>query len=466
VRLRFTCTAAVCGSAIVQCSTDNFAVRPSAFTVTSTTANADSTGTSVVLVPAVKAGATFTLTATALASYNGTPSVNTALLSAHAGAIQSGTLGGSFAAAASGTGVANGNFTYSEVGYFNLAVNGVYDDTYTVVDQPNDCTSDFSNVLAGGKYGCRFGNTSTTNYFGRFVPDHFALVAGSFIDRSDINTGVVETCPSTFTYMGEDFKTSFTLEARNVGNTITQNYTGSHAKFGLTTWNNYAFTGSSGTLTQGSIIPSGTWGSTAGTYGTAVVTATHTAVRALAAPVAPYTNFTVSAVPSYTDGTATISLANTVVHTGTSEQRYGRLKLFNAYGSDLLNLPISIQTQYWSGAAFTINTADNCTTLVPGNINLATPPAGVSALVGGAFASGVGSLTLSKPTVPAQVIVDLCVDLGVDPVGGTVCLATSAVKPYLQGLWAPGSNYNNDPVARATFGVYQGKNMFIYQREN
>lgn len=470
VRMRFTCSAAECGSLITQCSTDNFAVRPNGFTVTSTTANADLTGTSFAAVPAVKAGATFNLTATALAAYDGIPSVNAALLTAHAGAIQNGTLGGNFTAAASGTGVATGNFSYSEVGYFNLATNGVYDDTYTGVDQPNDCTNDFSNTAVGGKYGCSFGNTAATNYFGRFVPDHFGLATGLLIDRADINTGVSESvCGSSFTYMGEDFKTSFTLLAQNTANATTQNYTGSHARFGLTTWNNYTFTGSSGTLIQGSVAPTGAWVSiptTPTTYGTAVIMATHQATRSTAAPVAPYTAFSVSAAPSYTDGAATIAIANTAVHAGSSEQRYGRLKLFNAYGSDLLNLPVPIQTQYWDGAAFLKNSSDNCTSLIAGNINLNVPPAGVSALVGGTFTSGVGAITLSKPTVPAQVIVNLCADLGVDPAGGTVCVATSAAKPYLQSLWAPGGNYDNDPVARATFGIYQGKNLFIYQREN
>jgi MSHA biogenesis protein MshQ len=153
-----------------------------------------------------------------------------------------------------------------------------------------------------------------------------------------------------------------------------------------------------------------------------------------------------------------------------NEFRYGRLKLGNAHGSELLKLPIPIQTQYWDATipAFVINTADNCTTLATNNnIKLTTPPAGVNAMVGGAFTSGVGSLTLSPPSTAAKVAVDLCVDLGIDPVGGTVCAAaTSANLPYLEGLWAPGTSYNNDPGARATFGVYKGAHEFIYQREN
>ncbi len=466
VRMRFTCTAGVCGSAITQCSSDNFAVRPSAFTVSSS-ANADASGASFAATPVVKAGATFTLTATALASYNSTPTVDLSKLAAHAGAIQAGLLGGNFSAADSVTGVASGNFIYSEVGYFNFAANGVYDDTFTVGDQANDCTNDFSNTPVGGKVGCKFGNTAATNYFGRFVPDHFALTPGSFIDRADINTGGSEAiCASSFTYMDEDFKTTFTLVAENSANTTTQNYTGGHAKFGLTTWANFAFTGSGGTLAVGGAAPAGAWGSAIGTYGTAAVTATYTVTRP-AAPVAPYTSFAVSALPSYTDDTATIALAaSTVVHAGTSEQRYGRLKLSNAHGAELLNLPVPIQAQYWNGTAFVTNAADNCTTLTTNNIKLSAPPAGVSATVGGAFSSGVGSLTLTKPTTPAKVAVDLCVDLGADPVGGTVCSATaSANLPYIQGLWSPGTGYNNDPGARATFGVYKGNNEFIYLRE-
>ncbi|MEO8343743.1 MAG: DUF6701 domain-containing protein, partial [Gallionella sp.] len=167
------------------------------------------------------------------------------------------------------------------------------------------------------------------------------------------------------------------------------------------------------------------------------------------------------------DITTTTSAAfNPIAFDAGNEFRYGRLKLGNAHGSELLKLPIPIQTQYWNGISFVTNTADNCTTLVANNIKLTTPPAGVSATVG-AFTSGVGSLSLSPPTSSAKVAVDLCVDLSSDPAGGTVCVATtSAGMPYLQGLWAPGTSYNNDPGARATFGVYKGADEFIYLREN
>jgi len=449
VRMRFSCTAAVCGSALTRCSSDNFAIRPSALSVSSS-ANADATGTDVNAVPTVKAGTTFTLTATALASYNGTPAVDAAMVAAHAGAVQTGTLAGSFGNAAPATGVATGNFTYGEVGYFNLATNGVYDDSFTAVDQPNDCTNDFSNALAGGKYGCKFGNTAATDHFGRFIPDRFGLstfVTDSLIDRSDINTGASETCASSFTYMGEDFKTRFELSARNAANAITQNYTGGHAKFGLANWTNFVFTGSSGTLEQGSVAPSGAWGSTAGTYGTAVVTAVHRVQRP-AAPAAPYTGFTAGAQPAYIDGGLTVSLpASTTVHSGNTEMRFGRLRLQNALGSELRPLPVPVWGEYWGGTAFVRNTQDNCTTIGAVTLSGAAPCTLTPAVsgAGSTLGSGSGTLTLAAPNVRG------CADL------------TVTAPNWLKGRWS-GATYTQNPSARATFGVF--KDRVLYRREN
>jgi hypothetical protein len=475
VRMRFSCTALVCGSAITKCSSDNFAIRPSAFTVSSS-ANADAMGGDVDLTPAVKAGATFTLTATALANYNLAPAIDSTKLAAHAGAIQNGTLAAvtvGFGTAAPGTGVATGDFRYSEVGYFNFAANGVYDQSFTSVDQkvlptPSDCTDDFSNSLdVNGKYGCKFGNTLATSYFGRFVPDRFGLTTGILIDRAGINTGASETCSSSFTYMGEDVKTTFTLAAQNSSSVTTQNYTGGHAKFGLTTWADFGFTGSAGTLVAGGAAPSGSWGSTVGTYGTAAVTATHRITRPGVA-TAPYTSFTVSALPSYTDGAATITMAaSSVVHAGNSEQRYGRLRILGAYGSELLPLRVPIRAEYLNGTAWTLNAADNCTSLaanafgLSGGIAANTSASAVPPLTG-----GKGTLTLAKPSPVAVGSVDVAANLGATGVTADVsCNAshpatTAANMPWLQFAWC---NTKLDPNARVKFGA--AKAPYIYLRE-
>jgi hypothetical protein len=45
-----------------------------------------------------------------------------------------------------------------------------------------------------------------------------------------------------------------------------------------------------------------------------------------------------------------------------TEARFGRLRLGNATGSELLDLPLAIDLQYWSGNGFATNAADSCTT--------------------------------------------------------------------------------------------------------
>ena len=108
---------------------------------------------------------------------------------------------GAFGAAAAATGTATGTFTYSEVGYFRFGPAGVYDDTFTAIDQSTDCTNDFSNTAVGGKYGCKFGNAAATPYFGRFIPDHFAVTPGSPVAACTVHPAVSGSyTPVDFSY--------------------------------------------------------------------------------------------------------------------------------------------------------------------------------------------------------------------------------------------------------------------------
>jgi uncharacterized repeat protein (TIGR01451 family) len=452
---------------VTACSTDNFAIRPVAFTITSNATNTNTSGT-----PTIKAGSSFNLTAASVAGYNGTPSIDNSKV---VGSPTAGTLGGSFGAALVATGIATGSsFTYTEVGNFGLNANAVYDTSFTSVDQPSDCTADFSNALVGGKYGCKIGSnavamTTGVSGFGRFIPDHFGISAASITNRADLACAA-----STFTYMDEPMNALFTLTAQAAGNTATQNYSGVYAKFNPAS-DPLGFGAVDSTATPSylsarldtSVPASGSFA-----LGVASVTAPLSITRG-ASPDGPYAALDIGLAPVDSDGVTmsaydldTDAVAgNDHTKIARTEARFGRLKLSNAHGSELLKLPIPIQTQYWNVNAFVTNTADSCTTLIPDNIKLTAVP-GVAA-VGGAFASGVGSLTLSPPSTAAKVAVDLCVDLGPDPGGGTACVATNpASLSYLQGLWAPGTSYNNDPGARATFGVYKGANEFIYEREN
>ena len=463
---------------VLSCSSDNFAIRPLAFTVTSSASNPGAGG-----APVLRAGTDpFSLTATAgYSGYTGIPLLNASLIStslANLGSVEAVT----FPAASAGVSTASG-FKYDEVGNFNLAQYAVYDDTFTTVDSvKGECIPGFSNVLDGnGKYSCQFGSTAA-GPFGRFVPDHFT-VAGAISDAC---------AAGAFTYMGQSFALSQAgvVEARNFADDVTANYAGAYAPgsvgFGAEEADN-------GTDLGGSLVFTGTGLPLSGTWAAGIFTLTGSATAVTftrpAAPSGPFeqlnmgltvTDTDVATVPrvagadfnpSAIGGVATYkSFAGSPL-----KMRFGRLKLSNAHGSELLNLPVPIQAQYWNGTTFVPNEADNCTVLDSTNVALGnyqrkagdtwtTSPT----LANTAAVQGRWQVNLSKPSpAPAgKGSVDLCVDLGADPVGGTVCSAiASANLPYLQGLWSPGTGYNNDPKVRATFGVFKGNDEFIYLRE-
>lgn len=478
---------------VTACSTDNFSIRPISLTLASATANADATGTSVSATPAIKAGTSFTLTATALTGYNGTPSIDSTKIAAHSGAVQIGTLTGSFSAANSLNGVAAGSgtgFTYSEVGYFNFATNGVYDDTFTAVDQPNDCTSNFSNSPVGNKYGCKFGNTSASVYFGRFTPDHFTVTTGTLTNRRLLSCSPV----SSFAYAGEQLRVGFTLVARNGAGNLTKNYTttSGFSRLDGGTISNFGFgavdladatpptSAAALTASLGLVSSSGSWVDGSGAF-----TADLGLSRA-AAPDGPYESFSLGIDPQDADGvkldsynldTSVPSDTNDHALVGTTKIRYGRLRLSNANGSELLDLPVPMQVQYWNGSTFVTNTNDSCTTLSSSNIGmgnykkqLGSGETSVSAATI-SFTAGVGNMKLTKPGAGNSGSVDLVVDLGTTttpnmcpawpPVTGP---SSGANKSYLRGAWCGGA-YDRDPTARATFGIYQNANEFIYMRE-
>src|SRR2546428_11894742 len=131
----------------IGCSSDNFSTRPLAFSsVTSNMTNSATTG-----APVTSAGGSFTITGVAIAGYNGTPAMDNTKITAHAGAVQTGSVAGSFGAADPATGTATGStFTYSEGGNFTIGVNGGDGRTFPAVGPPGTrYTNEFSNTLGG-----------------------------------------------------------------------------------------------------------------------------------------------------------------------------------------------------------------------------------------------------------------------------------------------------------------------------
>ncbi|WP_066707877.1 DUF6701 domain-containing protein [Curvibacter delicatus] len=451
------------GSTAIGCSTDNFAIRPSDFLVVPTDADMATAGTtrSLTNVGATggvlhKAGQVFTVTLTArnsvgatTANYSGTV---VPVVAACSGTACPATLG-SFVLGGSGftAGVLVSNAaTYSEVGSFSLTMQ---DQDFAAVDAPDTAAS------CAGRYICGTGDV------GRFIPDRLTI-------SSPVLTAAC-TVSSPFTYFGQDgFVTAFTLTAQNASGATTTNYTGTLAKFNLASYTAYGFSAATlpaGTSLMGSATaPSGTWAN-----GVASVSAKHLVTRT-SLPVAE-TLLTVSAAP--TDGEVP---AGTAVAVGAATTlRYGRLRLFNAYGSERIALPMTWETQYWNGQAFIRHTQDSCTVLGAANIaldNYQSPPKAVPPLLSssnlstvtvGAISAGRGTITLA-PTAYATGSVDLVVNLGSagspsNCAGLSNGSSSSAGLAYLSGQWCGTANDRN-PTARASFGVY--KSPLIYRREN
>ena len=484
--------AAIIGDGTVTaCAIDTFAVRPSAMTATTTASNVNATGT-----PKLKAGTdVFAIAATANAGgYSGIPVIDSSsfasVIPAATDGGVAGIVSGDFPAATPGTSSSESRgdaFKYSEVGVFSIAKYGIYDGTWTAVDSVDgDCIiGGFSNEKdANGKYGCNFGSDGELT-LGRFIPDHFTLVGGVVMPACSAGA-------APFTYMSQPLGVlQFTVQAQNGGGGITQNYAGALAigAVAMVAENNNAGTDLGGRLLISGTAPS--W-----VKGEFKLDSIDSRFVRAAAPDGPYDALQIGVRVTDADGpvldgrnmNAGTAGACDVANDCDSKQiggatrvRFGRLRLTNAYGSEKLTLPIPMRAEYYNGTTFVKNSLDNCTSVVAANMAMPGYSGGVNAgnmslannvVAGGTFAAGTGRLTLARPN-PAAIrkgSVDVCVDLGADvPVTPARCVAvTPLARPWLKGRWT-GGGYDDDPMSRATFGVYKSSlgrgSEMIYFRE-
>jgi len=342
---------------------------------------------------------------------------------------------------------------------------------------------------------------------GRFRPHHFFVnMPVALTNRVTSDCSTAPKMASTFTYIGEQMEiTNFHVIARNALATPGQtSYYAStfpdpndnFAKLNGAVFANFGFgavdladatppLGATAlTLDPALSSSSGNWVNGDGTF------TARTAVSRTN-PEGPYETFWLGILPVDTDGVtlraADLNLDTSVpadsndrakVITASGKVRFGRLRLQNAYGSELLPLPVPMTVQYWNGTAFITNDLDSCTTLTAANIGFAnytqnlgpgetTPPVGPFVFNAGV----VSNLILSAPGTGNNGSVDLAINLGT-AANAAACPAltppaSGANFGYLRGKWCglPLDPYVKDPAARATFGVYSNPSQFIYLRE-
>ncbi len=506
----------------IGCSTDNFAVRPDTFanvavtdtdwaTATATSAralnNTAATGGNVH-----KAGRPFKIAATAVngavtpvttTNYSGSPvAVVSALLqptAASCPACVAGTVTPNTWSAAAGV-ISTVTATSSEAGSFTMRLE---DQTFADVDNKAGDSTTVERYVVGPSLNV-----------GRFVPDHFVLTAGTtpIFRTAAVADGACGTPPSgpkrSFTYVGQPFgyatAPTMTITAERFGGGTTANYSGNLWQItGADVTQTYSNNSVGPALvTTGASVPS----ITVNNNGTATATfgGTLSYTRSTTAPIAPF-NANLSLTLDARDNTETgagvtgtppfpITSTGTLLFNGggggigfdggdfnlaTDDGKtfvYGRARLFNAYGSGTVDLPVPLRTEYYTGSLFVTNDKDHCTSFSSGNFQLDYPAGSTITstnldtshiAITGTVLSGAANLRLTKPT-PAPVSPGsalICLDLGADPIP-TCTATTSANKAYLQGPWSA-TTYDDDPSSTAGFGIFgsQPRN-FIFQREN
>lgn len=374
-------------------------------------------------------------------------------------------------------GVASGsNFSWGDVGIINLT--------------PSVADGDY--LGAGDVTGAMSPNV------GRFVPHHFRADSAQIVNRS-----ALAACSSSFTYMGEPFRASFMLNAFNAASDVTQNYQGNFAKLSATDWLAAGAGGSIGLRMLGTIAagaslckaafdplaPFHTRFACSGAARADIARTAGARVAVAGTPAAPAwlggatpmqatlvleradgADGPYGGIPGEVDAVSSLALGiapqdsdgvtgsgfdldadlDTVADhlaVGSTALRYGRLAIANAYGSELLNLPVALRAQYWADGRFAASSDDNCSPLDPVHFMLAPGKGAAIAttVMGGASMSSgrsAGTFRLSKPSnAPVR--------------KGSVVLSTFPGAPDALDKYLPGTG-------TMTFGVYKaGPVIFI-----
>ena len=152
--------------------------------------------------------------------------------------------------------------------------------------------------------------------------------------------------------------------------------------------------------------------------------------------------------------------------------RFGRLSIANVHGSELMPLEVPIQSEYYNGNNWQINTLDECTSLnMSPDFQLSNPETANGSLQAGTatmtldggttsatltnnspLANGVATMTFAAPGEDNQGYVD-------------IQSQTSLNFGWLLGDYDNDGSYDDEATGRASFGVFKGSDNIIFRRE-
>ena len=161
----------------------------------------------------------------------------------------------------------------------------------------------------------------------------------------------------------------------------------------------------------------------------------------------------------------------------TTKLRYGRIRLPNAYGSELLDARLEVRAEYWNGSLWILNTLDKISTFSSSNVftsnkvgSIVSLPSVKSITQFSAGSGGVGYIIFNKTSLPGSF--DVALNLSASG-SDTSCNAshggTASNMAWLKAYWSAPANCNSaiawsqDPNARVKVG--SPKAPYIYLRE-
>ena len=358
-------------------------------------------------------------------------------------------------------GVSTGNdFSWSEVGIITL--------------QPEVGDGDY--LGTGNVVGMTTGNV------GRFIPHHFSV---------SLNTPTFGTAcaAGNFTYVGQPFSYTaapeITITAEALGGQATQNYSGNFFRLSTASLADPVYAAAAGALDTSGLPGSAAdpvVAETSGGQGTLTYSSGSGLSFTRASEVAPFdADITLSQIVTDADGVAAVSnpvefgSGGGILFNSGPSMRYGRISVTNAFGSELVDLSVRAQAEYFvsPSVGFVPNTADSCATPVSVSFAGYTESLGGGETcvldTGSPGASGEGCAVASplgnQFRVP-PLAGDFNLFLAAPGAGndGSVNVTVDAPS-WLEYDWNTGLTGLEDPTGTAVFGIFKGRFSTIYTRE-
>ena len=446
----------------------SFTVYPAAIEVSADSANATCTGATETLLGQCSilgaAGSNFSISTQALCSdspgslapsYRGRVDLSHQLIAPSAGvpgslSVTQIEFDGTEAVAGI---VATNNQNISEVGVFTLTV---------------------SPAAAYFGEDIRTYSDSSSN-IGRFTPDHFIVTTND----GDLSN----TCSGSFSYIGQAISYATTpsalVIAENSGNQTTQNYT--QSDFMKLSPANIVRSFSSADNTQrnkddsafmsvvsdmiqgsGSVVAGANPGELIYTFD---AFDTFTYSKDINSEIGDFSgSLTVNATTfkDSDDVTVLVNSAWTPTATSATPIRYGRWMMQNAFGPETAALAMPGYMEYLDGAGnYTINTADNCTSL---SATAASGTVGVGEITDIIVGGGTSDLTYSVPLSNGLAnFVFTAPEAG--NIGSVDIDVSLLAFPWLRYDWNGDGALQDHAGGTASFGQYRGHDKIIYWRE-